>query len=268
MLHEVSVEPWTLLTIVQIVFYPIFVLLKGTGNIFQNIIFMFSLLLLTGVMYELFLKKRYVSIGVIILLLALANIRVVPVGTLYYDAFHMIPWYGLCLGLVAVWIADIWEMKKIRNIAITMYGVLVLTLIYGFVSPASFMKEHSDTQLEFTMNYANYFSKGQVIKILEKPGDTMFVEMWEDPIYFVAGVKSAYSYSWYTSIMPFFAKYQLAREEMFRDASPTFYVGIDADGQMYRMTVGDEFNQELDDYQAGVKKASKIDSLAHYWGHY
>lgn len=52
------------------------------------------------------------------------------------------------------------------------------------------------------------------------------------------------------------------------NSSHTFYVGVDTDGQMYRMTVGDEFNEELDDYQAGVKKASKIDSLAHYWGHY
>lgn len=52
------------------------------------------------------------------------------------------------------------------------------------------------------------------------------------------------------------------------NSSHTFYAGIDNNGQLYRMTVGDEFNEEINDYQGGVKRTSKIDNLTHYWGHY
>jgi len=114
--------------------------------------------------------------------------------------------------------------------------------VYELISPISFIREKSNTELEFNNNYANYFSKGQVIKVLAKPGNTMFVEMWEDPIYFVAGVKTAYSYSWYTSIMPFFPKYQIARAEMFERNPPTFYIGACRSGEVdsFALSEGDK----------------------------
>jgi len=232
MMHEVSVQLWTVLTIAQIVFYPVFVLMKGWGGLFQNSLFVLSIIFFVGIGYELLWKRRYVAIGIVVLLLAAANMRVVPVGTVYYDAFHMIPWYGMYIAIVTMFVKDMWEKKNIKMIAIGCYVVLGVILVYELISPISFIREKSNTELEFNNNYANYFSKGQVIKVLAKPGDTMFVEMWEDPIYFVAGVDTAYSYSWYTSIMPLFPKYRTARAEMFVRNPPTFYVGACRSGEV------------------------------------
>jgi len=242
MMHEVSVQSWTVLTIAHIVFYPVFVLIKGFGGLFQNSLFVLSIIFFVGIVYELLWKKRYVAIGIVVLLLAAANMRVVPVGTVYYDAFHMIPWYGMCIGMMTMFVADIWEKKNVKMIAIGCYALLGITFIYGLISPISYIREKSNTELEFNNNYANYFSKGQVIKVLAKPGNTMFVEMWEDPIYFVAGVKTAYSYSWYTSIMPFFPKYQIARAEMFERNPPTFYIGACRSGEVdsFALSEGDK----------------------------
>jgi hypothetical protein len=144
----------------------------------------------------------------------------------------MIPWYGMVIGITAVFIGDMWEDVKAKKIAVLSSVSMLLITLYGIFSPQSFVREHIDTQLEFTTGYGNYFAKGQVIKLLARSGDTMFVEMWEDSIYFVAGVPTAYSYSWYTSIMPFFSKYQIAREEMFTLYPPTFYVGACRDGDV------------------------------------
>jgi hypothetical protein len=52
------------------------------------------------------------------------------------------------------------------------------------------------------------------------------------------------------------------------NSSHIFYVGIDTDNQLYRMTVGDEYNDKLDEYEALVEKITKIDSIdLQYWGH-
>jgi hypothetical protein len=232
MQFEVSVQPWAVLTITQILFYPVFVVFHGMGNLFQNTRYILSIIFFVEVGYEIFWKKRHVAVAAVFFLLALANLRVVPVGTIYYEAFHMIPWYGIFIGITAVFIGDMWEDIKTRKISTLAIGIVVVTIVYGLFSSRSFIQDRVDTQLEFTTNYANYFAKGQVIKLLAKPGDTMFVEMWEDPIYFVAGVPTAYNYSWYTSIMPFFPKYQIAREEMFQHNAPTFYVGACRDGEI------------------------------------
>ena len=240
MQFEVSAQSWTVLTIAQIVLYPVFVILHGTGNIFQNTLFVLSIIFFVGIGYEVFWKRKYVAAGVSFFLLGLANLRVVPVGTLYYDAFHMIPWYGIFIGITCMFMRDMWDDVGTKKIAVLSGVSLILITLYGIYLPQSFIREHSDTQLEFTTNYANYFVKGQVIKLLSKPGDTMFIEMWEDPIYFVAGVPTAYTYSWYTSIMPFFPKYQLAREEMFVTHPPTFYVGACRDGDADSFALSEE----------------------------
>lgn len=223
--QEVAVQPWTLHTVLQIIFYPVFVLFGGSGNQFQNILWIMSGLFCLIIIYELLWKKRFYLVFVVMGLLACSNLRVVPVGSLYYDAFHMIPWYGLFVCCIAAVVADMWSERKLKHISILAVCIAVFVIGYTIAVPTSYMRESVDTQTEFTNGYGNYFAKGEVIRLLARSGDTMFVEMWEDPIYFVAGVPTAYKYSWYTSIMPKFQKYKDARDEMFTLYPPTFYAG-------------------------------------------
>ena len=230
--HEVVVQPWTLKTIMHIVFYPVFVLLGGFGSPFQNVLWVLSGLFCLGFVYELVWKKRYGIIAVLLTLLAIANLRVVPVASLYYDAFHMIPWYGIFLVSIATSISFLWNEKKTKIYAVVAVSVVMFAVIFASITPQSFMRESIDTQTEFNNGYGNYFVKGEMIRLLSESGDTMFVEMWEDPIYFVAGVPTAYKYSWYTSIMPLFPMYRIARDEMLENNPPTFYVGACRSGDI------------------------------------
>ena len=241
--HEIVVQPWTLKTVMHIVLYPAFVLFGGFGTPFQNVLWVLSGLFSLGFVFELVWKKRYGIVAILLTLLALANLRVVPVGSLYYDAFHMIPWYGIFLTVLAMSISTIWHEKKTKIYAVIAVGVVMFVTVFASISSQSFMRESIDTQTEFTNGYGNYFVKGEVIKILAQTGDTMFVEMWEDPIYFVAGVPTAYKYSWYTSIMPFFPMYRIAREEMFENNPPTFYVGACRKGETDSFALSDTDKQ-------------------------
>ena len=241
--HEVAVQPWTIHTFVSIVAYPLLVIIKGFGNIFQNILFVLSVLFCLTFAYELFIKKRYLLVVVLLAMLAISNLRVVPIGSLYYDAFHMIPWYGVFLSCIAVGIADMWNEKKRKGIVVIAISIAVSVITYASIAPQSFIYESIDTPTEFTTGYGNYFVKGEVIKMLSKTGDTMFVEMWEDPIYYVAGVPTAYRYSWYTSIMPKFSMYQEARDEMFANYPPTFYVGACREGDIVSFALSGVYAQ-------------------------
>jgi len=223
--HEVAVQPWTPGTVLQIIFYPVFVLFGGFSNQFQTVLWIASGLFCLMVIYELLWKKRFGLVFVLAILLAAANLRVVPVGSLYYDAFHMIPWYGMFLCITATGVMDMWRDKKTKIFPLLFISIAGFVIGYTIVAPKSYMRESIDTQTEFNNGYGNYFAKGEVIRLLAVPGDTMFVEMWEDPIYFVASLPSAYKYSWYTSIMPKFEIYQNARNEMFALYPPTFYAG-------------------------------------------
>jgi len=225
MQYQIGQQAWNIQTIAQIVFYPLFVLGAGTGRLFQTGLFIFSILFYIGFAYEIFKKKRYKEAILVVVLLSFANIRVVPVGTVFYAAFHMVPWYGSFLIMTLFFIFDMWDEMKSRIVVVFSTFMVACVFLFNMIAPQSFIREKNDTQIEFTDNYAGYFSKGQVIKTLAVKGDTMFVEMWEDPIYITAGVPTAYPYSWYTSVMPFFEKYRNARSEMFLSSFPTFYIG-------------------------------------------
>jgi len=236
---EVGVQAWTLDTAAQIVGYPIFLVSNGFGNIFQNVLFILSILFLAFTLYETVWNKRFMLVSTACVLLAAANLRVVPVGSLYYEAFHLIPWYGIFIAVTMMFVFAPNKGKTERIIRFILSGMLVLSAVYMIRSPSSYIHERIDTQTEFNNGYGNYFAKGEVIRLLAAPGDTMFVEMWEDPIYFVAGVPTAYKYSWYTSVMPFFPVYRIAREEMFKNNPPTFYAGACREGDTVSFALSD-----------------------------
>ncbi len=229
---EVGVQAWTIDTAAQIIAYPLFAVVSGLGNVFQNVLFILSILFLAFILYETVRNKRFMLVGTVCILLAAANLRVVPVGSLYYDAFHLIPWYGIFLAVTMMCVFASNKGKTERIIRFILFGVWGLFTVYVILSPSSYIHERIDTQTEFNNGYGNYFAKGEVIRLLSAPGDTMFVEMWEDPIYFVAGVPTAYKYSWYTSIMPEFSIYRQARNEMFQMYPPTFYAGACRNGDV------------------------------------
>ena len=66
---------------------------------------------------------------------------------------------------------------------------------------------------------------GMVINSLSTPADTLFLDGFDDIIYWVSQKESSYRYSWYTSLMFSYKIYINARIDMFHKNPPDFYYG-------------------------------------------
>jgi len=217
---EVAQQPFSLFGLGMTFLYPVFVVFQIPLHHYSVTLYLLSWVWIMGMLYSL-IKREWKYILLTIVILALSNLRTVPVGTVFYESFHMMVWYGLLLVSIIVMISKI----QIRRIRIAAYGLLFCISLYGIFGKGSFIYERVNTKEEFNNSYANYYVNGEVIKILSSPSDTLYVEMWDDPVYWQAGLPSAYKYSWYTSIMPFFPVYVEARDIMWHDNPPVFYFG-------------------------------------------
>ncbi len=211
--------------------YPLVILFQRKQTIMGNILLALDGLFLFLSVY-IFAKKniRY-TLGIIFILiiLAFANIRYVIPGTMYYEAFHMIVWYGLFVASICFFLQTLFKDHRKLGIA----GILILCgiIIYAIVAPDSYLHEKVDRQTEFVTNYGIDLANGSVIKILSKPTDNIFLDGMDDMIYWQADRTSQYQYSWYTSIMLDINKYKTARAEMLQNNPPDFYYGYCIEGK-------------------------------------
>lgn len=220
--------------------YPVLVFFPRQINLFSltEIVLagLFWLNLLTGIRK----KKFWLTPIFLLVILGLANIRITQPGQIYYAAFHHLVWYGLFIFAVLLLVKH--NPKIISWFSIAIFAGLT---IYQWISPNSYLREKIDRQTEFTTNYGHYFAMGEIIKKLSSPGDSLFLDGWDDPIYFQARRASDYPYSWYTSLMPQLAKYALARKEMFKNFPPKLYYGRceDNSGSVLPMELADQYSR-------------------------
>ncbi len=166
----------------------------------------------------------------VLVVLALANVRTVAPGAIYYGAFHHIIWYALFICTAARVLQELSAKAKFAQVALAGKGALFILAFYAFFSPASYLQEKVDRQTELTTNYSKYYVLGEVVRRLSTQKDTLFLDGQDDLIYWQAKRYSSYPYSWYTSIMPFFPQYTEARSAMFASNPPQFYFGTCPDG--------------------------------------
>jgi hypothetical protein len=219
----------TLINYLQIVFYPLYFYFGGVWNLFRGFILgIDTVFLLLICLYIKFFRKAK-AIFVLGLLLGLANLRLVPAGSIFYGAFHLIPWYGMFIFATFLLLAEIIKAKKELGIILTL--VLVSALLYLLISPQSYAREKVNSQVEFITNYGNILQIGEVVRLLSAPNNTLFLDGADDLIYWQAKRMSTYRYSWYTSFMPLFPIYTNARAEMFSSNPPDFYYAYCTKGQ-------------------------------------
>lgn len=205
--------------------YPLYLLTSGNWSFFKIILTSLDIIFLILIGFFAFRLKKYQQIGFILLILALANLRAIPAGKIFYEAFHLLSWYALLIIALFLMLESLYNLQNKRKLTYPLIFLLVFLFGYASLSPQSFLYEKVDKEREFTTNYAQYFVNGETIKILADPDDTLFVEKWDDLIYWQADLPSSYKYSWFTSFMPFIPLYSKAREEMFLKNPPDFYYG-------------------------------------------
>lgn len=205
--------------IVQIFFYPIYILFYGKIDIFRNLLLGIDIIFFFYLIKHI-KDKSYKFIAFIFIVLGLANIRVVFPGTTFYSAFHMLVWYGVFIFITIMMTFDGFRNKLITFISLIVLAIIFLTFVF---SPNYFAWEKIDQQTEFITNYGPILQEGEVIKILSKPTDSLFLDDSDDLIYWQAKRFSHYKYSWYTSSMPSFSKFRDERIKMFKEDPPDFY---------------------------------------------
>ena len=206
----------------RVFFYPFLILLKNPWSFFGQIEFLITFVFVTISFYFIW-KKFFVKILFIWILLACTSLRYYPPGVPYYGAFHVLPWYALLTASTVFLLSYVWrENKKIvASLSLVLIGVVFFILF----SKASYTHDRIDQQTEFITNYGNVLQVGNVVAALSTPKNTLFLDGFDDIIYFVAHRYSHYPYSWYTSLMPSYRKYTNARLAMFAKDPPDFYYG-------------------------------------------
>lgn len=202
-----------------IFFYPVFAFFDGPQNLYKSFLVGIDLLFLLYFL-KLIINRKFLIAFIIFIVLGLANLKPNIPGKLYYESFHMIVWFG---SFTFITIFLIFE--EIKNKKINYLSALFLSIIFiAFISsPYYFAKEKISTHGEFLTQYGYLMQDAEVIKILSKPSDTLFLDGDSELIYWSSQRMSSYKYTWYTSVMPLMKKYTDARQEMLKNNPPDFY---------------------------------------------
>lgn len=209
------------LGIINLFAYPTLIFFGGEWNIFRHFLVGLDLVFLTSFIFLFYLKETRRALLVVLLILGLANVRIVPPGKIFYATFHMIVWYGLFISALILLLNRLFVYKK--KIAVLLLVILAISFVYIVGSLKSFIREKADPHYEFITNYGKELQVGEVVRILSKPTDTFFLDGGDDLIYWQAKRLSPYKYSWYTSGMNGFPLYRQARLDMFAVSPPDFY---------------------------------------------
>jgi hypothetical protein len=212
-----------LLRISEIFFYPFFVFFGGEWNIFRYLLIILSTAFIILIGYLSIIKRQQKVVIFIFITLGLANIRTVTPGTIFYAAFHMLPWYALFIFNILLMIKEVYVSHKLYARII----MILLSICLGSVLllPQSYIYEKAYPHEQFITEYGQQLQAGEGIRALSNNKDNLFVDGFDDLIYWQADMVSEYRYTWYTSVMPLIPKYSNARLAMFKANPPDFYYG-------------------------------------------
>ncbi len=200
--------------------YPIFIFFSGSKTFLKSIEIAVSIVFFFSIA-NIFWRRHWRVLFFVFLVLGLANFRFTPPGLQYYEAFHQAVWYALFLFIttqLVVFLPKRWMQVFVR-------ACLYLIIGYILFSPQAFWKEKVSPYQEFIINYGRVLQAGDIVRTLSKPTDTLFVDGFDDMVYWVSHRYSSYQYSWYTSLMPAFPKYTSARIRMLQTNPPDLYYG-------------------------------------------
>lgn len=217
-------QPFTYQEFFKAFFYPLAIFFYGRETPLR-----YYEMVLSGVFLLLFFfilkQKRILKVLIIIFLsLGLANLRPNPPGIQFYEAFHMLSWYALFIFSLCFLLFQL-QLHRFGWVFRGLTFLIISSLFIFLVIPSSYIREKTDSQGLFYEGYNQYYTAGEVVRRLSTPNQTLFLDGWNDLIYWQADRVSSYKYAWYTSIMSGFPRYTLAREELLANNPPDFFYG-------------------------------------------
>ncbi|MEN9407328.1 MAG: hypothetical protein RLZZ455_544 [Candidatus Parcubacteria bacterium] len=215
-------DPLSAIGVLSSYFYPVAVFFTGRMTSLRYFEMVLSLVFFILIFVSVTRKHAAILLGIVFVSLGLANLRPTPPGVGFYEAFHMLSWYALFLFCISYFLFMVQERVWLfRGIS----AVLFLSLLAFLGNPTSYLREKTDSQQLFYEGYNQYYTTGEVVRRLSTPQQTLFLDGWNDLIYWQADRTSPYVYSWYTSVMSGFPRYSTAREELLKNEPPDFFYG-------------------------------------------
>jgi hypothetical protein len=221
-LHSELNQSGVISLLLKSLLYPLLIFTSDYRVLLSQTLIILTLVFFMGIIYHV-MRKQFLTLFVIIGVLSLAGIRYVAPGKMFYESFHMLPWFGLFLYSTIYFTAKMFSDNSARKIAFFMQTGFVIVALIGIFSNQSFLRENINTTEEFNTGYARYSLYGDIIKQLGDKKDSLFVDLWDDIVYWTAGLPSSYQYSLYTPLMESFYQYNDAKKNMLANNKPTFY---------------------------------------------
>lgn len=211
--------------ILKIFFYPIYIFIDGKLGYLRNILMLLSVIFLASFAVLSFRFRKIKACLAVLTILSFSNIRFVPPGTTFYEAFHMLSWYGLFIMSTLLFIRELFNTKRYKQVSLILIFFFVSLIVYTLM-PGSFFEENiHGTQFyrnrEFKLEFDKYLINGEAIRLLSTPNDTLFVDVLDYLVYWQAKLDSPYKYTIYLG--PDDDIFVDARLEMFRKTPPDFY---------------------------------------------
>ena len=202
-------------------FYPFYVFVMGEWNIFRVYLLSITLSLLIVLSYYSVKIRNFKLFAGLLIILFLANLRFIMPGKVFFEAYRLVPWFGIVIMSTFI----VLSLIKRKSISYVLYLFLILTFIYFIFSSKSYLRDEVNPHELLITNYLNEMTVGQTVKNLSRERDTFFADGYDELTIWQSGLLSSYKYGWYVSVMPQFEKYRKARLEMFEENPPDFYYG-------------------------------------------
>lgn len=216
---EVSSSKLMGVGILYVFFYPLFILFTGHWTLMREILIGIDVVFLVGSVLLLTKTSKKKLFLLVFITLGLANLRFVPPGKMYYEAFHSNVWYGLFIMATLAFLWVVFSVKQYRKLAYLLVILYIGVCAYAFFSPRAFHFDKIDRIGDYKFNFDKNYAFGEVVKKLAGPKDTLFVEHFDELIYWQSGLDSPARYP----MAPQQPEYEASHIQMFRENPPTFY---------------------------------------------
>lgn len=220
---DASLDVTLVETALKTLLYPVFVV---SSFVYSSPFWIFISFLCAFCLLLGFLIFRKYGWGVVVftyLTLAISNPRPVDVGTIYYEAFHIAPWYGLLVFAFLFFLVLIFQ--KVPRVSQGGFLISIAVFVFSFFLSQSFLHDDVDRHAVFLTEYGTYHHVSEIVREIGTEENTFFVDGFDELILWNVDKISSYSYPWYTSVMPYIEKYSSSRSEMFLEYPPDIYYG-------------------------------------------
>jgi hypothetical protein len=175
----------------RLLIFPFISFFVTKNSIINQWIILFSLVFISNVIILMLNKKFRLLLGLLIfyLLITLINNRNTVPGEMFYNGFHLLPWYAAFV-IFNLLITKLVFLKKLKLKFIST-AILLVGGIYLMLSPHMPYFEPVDPLKEHNTNFLPYYLIELGIKTVVKEGDRLMVLPDETLVYWNSGVKPA-----------------------------------------------------------------------------